>query len=180
MFHWSEGFHLICLFVGCPDFSFLVGEWTKKSMPRESGSVKNKNGTTKKLQKCTLVGLNTWLIRFQKVDILYLKFEFWINNLLGINYRDFSEKLLIYNVKEGWAPLCKFLEVPIPKEPMPRSNDKGQFVKRINERNRSQLTRCLLWYGGLIVGSIYLWKNGRLIIRSINTVIYAWIYKNIY
>ena len=76
-------------------------------------------------------------------------------------------------MKEGWAPLCKFLEVPIPKEPMPRSNDKGQFVKRINERNRSQLTRCLLWYGGLIVGSIYLWKNGRLVIRSVNSVIVA-------
>ena len=92
---------------------------------------------------------------------------------LTINWCNFSDKLLIYNVKEGWAPLCEFLEVPIPKEPMPRSNDKGQFVKRINDRNRSHLTRCVLWYGGLIIGSIYLWKNGRLIVRSVNTVIYA-------
>ena len=76
-------------------------------------------------------------------------------------------------MKEGWEPLCKFLEVPVPKEPMPRSNDKGQFVEKINNRNRTQLTRCLLWYGGLIITSVYLWKNGRSVIRYANTVIYA-------
>lgn len=30
-----------------------------------------------------------------------------------------SEKLLVFNVKMGWEPLCKFLEVPVPEEPFP-------------------------------------------------------------
>lgn len=38
-----------------------------------------------------------------------------------------SEKLLIFDVAEGWGPLAKFLEVPEPKEPMPRLNDTAQF-----------------------------------------------------
>jgi hypothetical protein len=33
------------------------------------------------------------------------------------------EKLLIMDLKEGWAPLCKFLDLPIPDEPLPKAND---------------------------------------------------------
>jgi hypothetical protein len=33
------------------------------------------------------------------------------------------EKLLFYSVKEGWGPLCKMLDVPVPDEPFPRAND---------------------------------------------------------
>jgi hypothetical protein len=32
-------------------------------------------------------------------------------------------RLLVFDVREEWAPLCKFLEVPIPAEPFPRLND---------------------------------------------------------
>ncbi|PKX89090.1 sulfotransferase family protein [Aspergillus novofumigatus IBT 16806] len=30
-----------------------------------------------------------------------------------------TDRLLIFNVKEGWAPLCKFLEVEVPAQPFP-------------------------------------------------------------
>mmetsp|Transcript_102586 Transcript_102586/g.306435 ORF Transcript_102586/g.306435 Transcript_102586/m.306435 type:complete len:303 (+) Transcript_102586:51-959(+) len=30
------------------------------------------------------------------------------------------ERLLVFNVKEGWGPLCKFLGVQVPPEPFPR------------------------------------------------------------
>jgi Sulfotransferase domain len=33
------------------------------------------------------------------------------------------ERLLIFDVREGWAPLCRFLDVPVPNEPFPRLND---------------------------------------------------------
>lgn len=33
------------------------------------------------------------------------------------------QRLLVFDVREGWAPLCRFLEVPIPDEPFPRLND---------------------------------------------------------
>ncbi|KAL1924000.1 uncharacterized protein VTP21DRAFT_7035 [Calcarisporiella thermophila] len=42
-----------------------------------------------------------------------------------------EERLLIFNVKEGWVPLCKFLDVPVPKEAFPRVNDRDAFRARI-------------------------------------------------
>lgn len=37
-------------------------------------------------------------------------------------------RLLVYDVKEGWEPLCRFLEVPIPPNtPFPHLNDTGAF-----------------------------------------------------
>jgi hypothetical protein len=41
------------------------------------------------------------------------------------------EKLLIYEVKEGWEPLCRFLEIPAPDKPFPRMNDTREFQKRV-------------------------------------------------
>ena len=38
-----------------------------------------------------------------------------------------AEQLLVYQVKDGWGPLCEFLGVPAPAEPFPRSNDRGEF-----------------------------------------------------
>lgn len=32
-------------------------------------------------------------------------------------------RLLVFDVREDWAPLCRFLEVPVPEEPFPRLND---------------------------------------------------------
>jgi len=34
-----------------------------------------------------------------------------------------ADRLLVWEVKEGWAPLCKFLDVPVPDGPFPRVND---------------------------------------------------------
>lgn len=35
-----------------------------------------------------------------------------------------QDRLLVYNVKEGWEPLCEFLGVPVPEdEPFPHLND---------------------------------------------------------
>ncbi|KAK8122887.1 hypothetical protein PG984_011557 [Apiospora sp. TS-2023a] len=33
------------------------------------------------------------------------------------------KQLLVMDIKEGWAPLCKFLGKPIPDEPFPQVND---------------------------------------------------------
>ncbi|XP_076805883.1 uncharacterized protein LOC143449531 [Clavelina lepadiformis] len=40
-----------------------------------------------------------------------------------------KDKLLVYNVKEGWEPLCKFLEVDVPSVPFPCKNVRGKVVK---------------------------------------------------
>jgi Sulfotransferase domain len=41
-------------------------------------------------------------------------------------------QLLVYDVKQGWAPLCEFLGVPVPDEPFPRSNDRREFWDRVS------------------------------------------------
>ncbi len=35
--------------------------------------------------------------------------------------------LLVYEVKEGWEPLCEFLGVEVPDKPFPRLNDTAQI-----------------------------------------------------
>lgn len=37
------------------------------------------------------------------------------------------ERLLVFQVKEGWGPLCGFLGLPVPDEPFPRTNDREEF-----------------------------------------------------
>nr|XP_039248431.1 uncharacterized protein LOC120326239 [Styela clava] len=37
-------------------------------------------------------------------------------------------KLLIYNVKQGWEPLCQFLNMQVPEKPFPRKNIKSKLV----------------------------------------------------
>ena len=45
------------------------------------------------------------------------------------------ERLLVFDVKEGWGPLCAFLDVPIPvDEPFPHANDAAAFKKEIQEK----------------------------------------------
>ncbi len=38
-----------------------------------------------------------------------------------------ERRLLVYEVTQGWAPLCEFLEVDVPEEPFPRLNDSEAF-----------------------------------------------------
>ncbi len=41
------------------------------------------------------------------------------------------ERLLVYDVKEGWAPLCDFLGVTVPAEPFPHLNDTREMRRRL-------------------------------------------------
>jgi hypothetical protein len=40
------------------------------------------------------------------------------------------ERLLVYEVAQGWDPLCRFLGAPVPAEPFPRVNSKDEFRAR--------------------------------------------------
>ena len=41
------------------------------------------------------------------------------------------ERLLVWDVAEGWEPLCQFLELPVPDVPLPHINDRTEFLNRI-------------------------------------------------
>lgn len=38
-----------------------------------------------------------------------------------------AEQLLLFQAKDGWAPLCQFLDLPVPDEPYPKTNDRAEF-----------------------------------------------------
>lgn len=42
-----------------------------------------------------------------------------------------AERLLVWSVTEGWEPLCEFLGVPVPDEPLPHVNDRETFLGRV-------------------------------------------------
>jgi hypothetical protein len=45
------------------------------------------------------------------------------------------DRLLVFDVKQGWEPLCAFLGVPVPEdEPFPHVNDTEAFHADIQER----------------------------------------------
>ncbi|MBX7110017.1 MAG: hypothetical protein K1X61_15310 [Chitinophagales bacterium] len=41
-----------------------------------------------------------------------------------------KEKILVFDAKQGWEPLCRFLEVPVPASPFPHSNTTDEFNSR--------------------------------------------------
>ncbi len=38
-----------------------------------------------------------------------------------------ADRLLVFDVAEGWEPLCAFLDVPVPDAPFPHENKKEDF-----------------------------------------------------
>ena len=41
------------------------------------------------------------------------------------------ERLLVWKVTDGWEPLCEFLGVAVPDEPLPDANDRATFLGRV-------------------------------------------------
>jgi len=51
-----------------------------------------------------------------------------------------ADRLLIFRVEDGWAPLCTFLNKPVPDKPFPKVNDRNEFRKGI-------VMMRAMWYG---------------------------------
>jgi hypothetical protein len=41
------------------------------------------------------------------------------------------DRLLVWEVTDGWEPLCAFLDVPVPSQPLPHANDRATFLDRV-------------------------------------------------
>ena len=44
------------------------------------------------------------------------------------------ERLLVFDAKQGWGPLCEFLKVPVPAEPLPRVNSRDELSGASEEK----------------------------------------------
>ncbi|MEZ4384989.1 MAG: sulfotransferase [Nannocystaceae bacterium] len=63
------------------------------------------------------------------------------------------ERLLVFDVRDGWGPLCEFLGVPVPSVPFPHKNRRGD-VQRF--ARRQALRTLLRSYGWLILAGLAL------------------------
>ena len=49
-----------------------------------------------------------------------------------------ADRLLVYEVSQGWGPVCAFLGVPVPEgKPFPHLNDAAEFRTRIDRGVRT-------------------------------------------
>ena len=44
------------------------------------------------------------------------------------------DRLLVFSAKQGWEPLCAFLDVPVPAVPFPRVNSRDELTQAMDER----------------------------------------------
>ena len=67
-----------------------------------------------------------------------------------------KDKLLVYNVKQGWKPLCDFLESEVPAVAFPHENIKSEIIgtlpaTRYGQQVKREVQRGLLAIGSLLV-----------------------------
>ena len=68
-------------------------------------------------------------------ESLFLQYNTRTRNVIGAyrrNNRRVREeipagRLLVFEVAQGWDPLCRFLGVPVPASDFPRSNHRDEF-----------------------------------------------------
>lgn len=54
-----------------------------------------------------------------------------------------SDRLLEYHVSQGWEPLCKFLELPVPDQPFPKGNGQKEFHAACNSLDKSRIWKVV-------------------------------------
>ncbi|HEY6455538.1 MAG TPA: sulfotransferase [Steroidobacteraceae bacterium] len=56
-----------------------------------------------------------------------------------------KERLLVYNVTQGWTPLCNFLGAPIPDNPFPCTNSRDEYAARSAARAKAAASTIAEW-----------------------------------
>lgn len=121
------------LYAEYPDAKFILTHRSKESWAESFGS------TIYKLladRKNTPPPVQEWLNMVVRVldktgfamnlDFEGLAVQFEVHNR-AVQEHIPKDKLLVYQVKEGWEPLCEFLEMDVPKTTFPRTNNREEF-----------------------------------------------------
>ena len=64
-----------------------------------------------------------------------------------------ADKLLVYNVKQGWKPLCDFLECEVPSIAFPHENVKAKMVETLPMTRCSRQIKLEMERSVLVIGS---------------------------
>jgi hypothetical protein len=77
--------------------------------------------------------------------------RFYANHYANVRSKVPKDRLLEFESKDGWEPLCKFLGKPVPNEPYPKVNDGQWLVKAHNFIFYYRLWACTKKYISAIV-----------------------------
>ena len=87
-----------------------------------------------------------WFKKCFFAERLHGKFEdkeftqkFWDDHLAEVKATVPADKLLVYDVRDGWGPLCTFLGVPEPTEPLPHLNKKENFMAMLPKLMKGEM-----------------------------------------
>lgn len=78
-----------------------------------------------------------------------------------------KEDLLLFQLGDGWEPLCKFLNKPVPNVPFPHMNRMGSIIEELGKdpdykiMMRKQITSLAIRFG-LIILAVYKYRAGDL------------------
>ncbi len=64
------------------------------------------------------------------------------------------ERLLVFEVADGWEPLCEFLDVPVPDKPFPHLNDTAETRRIVT--GVKWVTRAIPAVGAAAAGAVLL------------------------
>ena len=70
------------------------------------------------------------------------------------------DRLLVYDVREGWAPLCRFFDVEIPDKPFPHLNDTREMRRRLLGLAAASVAPALLLPGLILTLAFLLRRFG--------------------
>ena len=79
--------------------------------------------------------------------------EFYKEWVANVKRNVEEDRLLMFDVKEGWEPLCKFLNLPQPEVPFPHANDSETMKKTF--ANIKVMSRIVVW--GLVAILVAIW-----------------------
>lgn len=71
------------------------------------------------------------------------------------------EKLLVYRMGEGWEPICRFLDKPVPDVGFPWVNEVAALKAAISAKIKSYIAGAamvlMLWVVGAVALGVGLW-----------------------
>ncbi|XP_076810153.1 uncharacterized protein LOC143452898 [Clavelina lepadiformis] len=97
-------------------------------------------------------GMISRFLRGVKINRLLTKMAYRKHNANVLQNAP-KDKLLVYSVKEGWKPLCKFLGVDVPSKPFPHKNKQGQMVEELMAKHPIYIRgeREVMFFGSLLL-----------------------------
>ena len=90
--------------------------------------------------------------------------EFYNKWVANVKRNVEEDRLLMFDVKEGWEPLCNILNLPQPEVPFPHANDSETMKKTF--ANIKVMSRIVVW--GLVAILVAIWGIGiyRMAVKS--------------